>query len=201
VRLSEVCDTRTGFTPRGKIPTTDTGDVRVISIGDFSPDGHVEIDRLPRMAAEDAPARNLVSPGDVLFRSRGERTTSWAVPDHLRELILVVSPIYVLRPDTRLVLPEFLAWTLNQSPAQKYFDATAHGTSIRMVPKSSLDDLEIDLPDLNSQHLIASVEALAARERTLTERGAALKHQLVNRLLVDETRRIPTDIRLERATE
>jgi hypothetical protein len=201
VRLSEVCVTRTGFTPRGRIPVTRTGEVRVIALGDFSPDGQIDLDRLPRMAAEDAPARNLISRGDVLFRSRGERTTAWAVPDHVRGSILVVSPIYVLRPDTRLVLPEFLAWTLNQTPAQKHFDATAHGTSIRMVPKSSLDDLEIEVPDLTSQSLISSVEALAIRERTLTERGAALKYQLVSCLLVDQARRIPTDFRLEGATE
>ena len=201
MRLSEVCLIRTGFTPRGKLPVSDTGGVRVIALGDFSPEGHIDFERLPRMAAEDAPGRNLVSPGDVLFRSRGERTTAWAVPDHLRELILVVSPIYVLRPDRRLILPEFLAWTLNQAPAQKYFDATAHGTSIRMVPKSSLDDLEIDVPDLNSQRLIASVDALAACERALTERSAALKYQLVNHLLVHERRRTPTDVRLERVTE
>jgi hypothetical protein len=201
VRLSEVCVTRTGFTPRGKIPMTDTGGVRVIGLGDFSSAGHIDLERLPRMAAEDAPVRNLISPGDVLFRSRGERTTAWVVPDHLREMILVVSPIYVLRPDPRLVLPEFLAWTLNQTPAQKYFGATAHGTSIRMVPKSSLDDLEIVLPDLNSQYLVASVEALAARERALTERGAALKYLLVNRRLADGGRSTPTDVRLEGATQ
>jgi hypothetical protein len=201
VRLSEVCVIRTGFTTRGRIPVTGTGKVRVITLGDFSPDGDIEIERLPRMAAEDAPPRNLVSPGDVLFRSRGERTAAWAVPNHSRELILAVSPVYVLRPDRRLVLPDFLAWTLNQSPARKYFDSTAHGTSVRMVPKSSLNDLEISLPDLHNQYLIASVEALASRERALTERGAALKYQLVNRRLVDERRINSTDVRLERASE
>jgi len=52
------------------------------------------------------------------------------------------------------ILPEFLAWQLNQAPAQKYFAQSAEGSSVVGVRKSLLEDLDIICPPLSEQQKI-----------------------------------------------
>lgn len=184
MRLSDVCTIRTGYTSRERLDPVQLG-VLVIQLGDVSPEGFLRPQRLMRMSPRRGLDRYLVEPGDVLFRSRGERTTALALGSDLTEPALALSPLFVLRPDTRVVSPRFLAWTLNQKPAQRHFDASALGTSTRMVPKSSLDSLTIELPDLSTQHLIGSVEELAERQLSLTHRLADTRHRLLSTLLTE----------------
>lgn len=96
-----------------------------------------------------------------------------------------------LRPNPAAILAEYLAWAINQPEAQRHFDAAARGTSIRMVPKASLDDLRIDVPDLETQHRIIMIDALAAREGALMRLLADGKRDLTNRLLAERAKRTP----------
>ena len=95
----------------------------------------------------------------------------------------------VLRPDPAMILAEYLAWAINQPDAQRHFDAAARGTSIRMVPKASLDDLPIDVPDLDTQRRIVMIDALAARECALAHILADTKRGLTNRMLAARAQR------------
>jgi len=52
-----------------------------------------------------------------------------------------------------------------------------------MVPKASLDDLHIDVPDLETQQRIIAIADLAAQEEALLHRLAATKRTLTNQLL------------------
>jgi restriction endonuclease S subunit len=146
------------------------------------------------------PTRYLVAVGDVLFRSRGDRNTATALDDRFTEPSVAVLPLIVLRPNLRLVVPEYLAWALNQPAAQRHFAAAARGTSIRMVPKSSLDDLQLDVPGLDTQRRIVAIAALAAHETKLLHQLAKTKTDLTNRLLAECARQMPptaTPIRIK----
>ncbi len=91
----------------------------------------------------------------------------------------------ILRPDHARALASYLAWVINQPDAQRHFDAAARGTNLRMVPKASLDDLHIDVPDLETQHRIVAVAELAEREEALSHRLASRRRALVNRHLAE----------------
>lgn len=184
MRLSDVCTIRTGYTARERLDPVMAGTL-VIQLGDVPAEGQFDPERLIRVQPRANLERYMVDPGDVLFRSRGERTTALALGTELTEPALAMSPLYVLRPDTTVLTPRFLAWTLNQVPAQRHFNASALGTSIRMVPKSSLDSLTIDLPDLSVQNLIGSVDELAERQLSLTHQLADTSRRLVSALLTE----------------
>ena len=66
-------------------------------------------------------------------------------------------PLYILRPRQRVVLPEFVAWAINQPRAQRHFDRFARGTNMRMVPRAVLTGLEIALPDLEVQRRVVAL--------------------------------------------
>jgi hypothetical protein len=126
----------------------------------------------------------VLSP-DVVFRSRGERNTASALDERLKEPALAVLPLIVLRPNRDVVTPEYLAWAINQPPAQRHFDVAARGTNIRMIPRSSLDDLELDVPDIETQRRIVAVDALAERERELSQLAAEMRRKMMSLILVE----------------
>lgn len=185
MKLSCVSKVQLGFTHRGRLDPAASGGLLGIKLRDFSRDGGLDPDDLERYSLEDIPVRYLVGEGDVLFRSRGDRNTAVALGGRFAEPAVALSPLMVLRPNRGIVLPEFVAWLINQEPAQRHFDQTARGTSLRMVPKSSLDTLVVDIPDMETQRTIVAINALAERERMLSERLVESRHLLMRKILVD----------------
>jgi hypothetical protein len=186
MRLQDACTIQIGYTARAKFEPAADG-VLSIQLRDIAEDG-VDITQLARVQIKERVDRYLVQAGDVLFRSRGERNTAVALDARFVEPAVAVSPLMLLRPDPSAVMPQYLAWAINQPEAQRHFDTAARGTSIRMVPKASLDDLHIDVPDLETQRRIVMVDALAAQEHALTHLLADTKRDLTNRLLAERAK-------------
>jgi restriction endonuclease S subunit len=96
---------------------------------------------------------------------------------------VVIVPLVIVRPDRRRVLPKYLAWAINQPDAQRRLGAEAQGTSLRMIPMAALENLDIAVPDLQTQRRIVELDALARQEGQLLRRLAALRGQLVSAIL------------------
>ena len=194
MRLPDVCAIQTGYTARSRLDPA-AGGVLAIQLRDIATDGRIDAEHLTRVDLGHIGDRYFVRSGDVLFRSRGDHNTASALDERFAEPAVAVLPLMVLRANRSLVTPEYLAWAINQPEAQRQFDVAARGTSIRMVPKSSLDDLEIDLPDLETQRRIVMTDELAAREATLMRLLADRKRDLTNRLLAESARRtLPSNL-------
>ena len=198
MRLPHISTIRTGYTVRGRLETAERGGVLTIQLGDIAPDGSVNPEQLTRVCLGDLPAKYFVRAGDVVFRSRGERNTAVALDARFRQPALAVLPLFVLRPKLDIVLPEYLAWAMNQPPAQRHFDSFARGTKLRMVPRAGLDALNIDVPDLETQRRIVALDALAERERALAVLAADKRRQLTRLLLGNRARRARSGIGQER---
>lgn len=201
MRLADACTIHTGYTARGRLEPTTTGGVLAIQLRDISPDGLVDPERLTRVQLDGLADRYFVRAGDVVFRSRGERNTASALNERLREPALAVLPLMVLRPNRDVVTPDYLAWVINQPPAQRHFDIAARGTNIRMIPRSSLDDLELDVPDIETQRRIAAVDALAERERELSQLAAEARRKMMSLILVERASRMRPKTRQERTSK
>ena len=200
MRLLDISTIRTGYTVRGRLEAAERGGLLTIQLGDISPDGSVNPEQLTRVCLGDLPDRYFVRAGDVVFRSRGERNTAFALDARFREPALAVLPLFVLRPKMDIVLPEYLAWAMNQPPAQRHFDSFARGTNLRMVPRASLDALDIDVPELETQRKIVAIDALAERERALSVLAADKRRQLTGLILADRAKDRRTSTGQERKT-
>lgn len=201
MRLADVCTIHTGYTARGRLEPMAAGGVLAIQLRDISSEGHIDPERLMRVQLEDLADRYFVRAGDVVFRSRGDRNTASALDERLQEPALAVLPLMVLRPNLEVVTPEYLAWAINQPPAQRHFDAAARGTNIRMIPRSSLDNLELDVPDIETQEKIVAVDALAERERLLSQLAAETRRQMISLILVEQANRISPSTGMERTSK
>lgn len=183
--LRDLTEVQLGYTHRGALDSASSGGLRGVRLRDIAPDGEIDPRELERYSLSEISARYMVREGDVLFRSRGERTTATALDRRFAEPAVALSPLMILRPDRNVILPEYLAWTINQAPAQRHFEQDAQGTSLRMVPKSSLDTLEIDVPDLKTQQAIIAIDALAEQEKALSERLVEARRLMMRKILVD----------------
>jgi len=100
-----------------------------------------------------APSRWL-EPGDIVFVARG--ASNYAVVADAPPERTVLSPHFFqirIHADSG-ILPEFLAWQINQVPAQRYFTQSAEGSAVVGVRKSMLETLEIISPPLPEQKKI-----------------------------------------------
>lgn len=161
--------------------------VPAIQLRDTTPDGGLSEEPIARFRLRDVPDRYWVKPGDVLFRSRGDRNTAITLDAGFSGPAVAVMPLVILRP-RQDVLPEYLAWYLNQANAQRHFDVCARGTGIRMIPMSCLSELDLPIPDLKTQRAIATVDGLARRELDLTTQLATKRQQLFTAALLRAAR-------------
>jgi len=136
----------------------------------------------------------------VIFRSRGDRNTAVALDESFEEPALAVLPLMILRPNLDAVTPQFLAWAINQPMAQRHFDSTAYGTKMQMVPRSALEQLQIDVPNLATQHQILAIDDLAEQERSLAILASEKRRRLTTVILGNLASHAGSATRRERNT-
>lgn len=165
-KLSNLVDVIPGYPFRGKIAESPDGDARAVQMKDVNEDGVKSWDKLIQTDLKGRRNPDWLEPEDVLFLVRGNK--NYAV--HLNEVPFpsVISPHFLLlRVKTNSgLIPAFLAWQINQAPAQRYFDASAEGTVQKSIRKAILEELPLVVPDHKIQQAIINL-ALAAQSEAV----------------------------------
>ena len=185
-RLSSIANIRMGATLRGRDATRPdpNGSFEFVRIGDISQEGTLRSEDFIRIEPNESVNEDLwLRPGDVLFPSRGTRTTALAV-DFDRPRVIVGPQFFIVRPDQELVWPEYLAWFLRSTEAAAYFEERRKGTYVQIIQRADLAEFEIPVPPLAKQRQIMEVATLAREERELTERLLQLKWRYANEQLL-----------------
>jgi len=179
-KLSSICEIRSGFTARGRLEPAVHGGEQAIQLRDLRGEQEIDLSSIPLFLLAGPLDRYRAGAGDVLFRSRGEpNTAAFVLPDTAGTAV-VMQPLLLLRPDCNLLDPRYLTWFINQPRSQRYFDTCARGTGLRMIPKRCIEDLEVIVPDLETQRRVAQIDALARRERELMVRLAEKRQQFMS---------------------
>jgi len=188
-RLASLCDIQSGYTARGRLEPTISGGVPAIQLRDLHGDDEFDPSGLPAYPLAPSFERYWAKSGDVLFRSRGERNTAVIIAPASKGAAVAILPLLVLRPNRDLIEPRYLAWFINQPASQRYFDKYANrGTTMRVIPKQCLDDLEVVVPDLATQRLVVEIDSLARRERALMNQLAEKRLQFTSFALLAQVR-------------
>ncbi|MDR6513360.1 hypothetical protein J2792_004254 [Novosphingobium capsulatum] len=185
MRLDAICQFQSGFTVRGKLdPQPEVGQL-AMQLRDLREDGSIDLAGVQRFNLDLQVDRYALQPGDVVFRSRGMPNFGYVVDAAMAEPIVALLPLIILRPNSSLVAPDYLAWAINQPDAQRQIDAEAQGQSLRMIPKGSLEGITIPVPDLSTQRAIVEIARLANREAALLHQLAERRTQFTGRVLAD----------------
>jgi restriction endonuclease S subunit len=177
---------RSGFPFRGAVEPHPQGNINVLQIKDVSADGDLDLTQLVRIKLDNVGS-HLVERGDVLFVSRGQFLRAAPVRQDVHDTIASYQ-LLVLRPG-KDILPEYLAWYLNQAPARAYFDEHATGSHVPIVSARTLGDLPVAVPPPTTQQAIIHVHQLAQREAELIETIKTKRQQLVKHALLNAARR------------
>lgn len=168
VKLSNIAEIRAGHPFRGRVPEDVSGSVSVIQIKDVDWAGRVKWAGLTKTSLEGRKEPDWIKSGDILFVARGAKIVA-AYADAVSIPCVCSQYFYLLRIKSPDILPEFVAWQINQQPAQTYLVKSAEGTAQVSVRRSMLEELSIVIPPLDQQQTIVELAKSALRERELLE--------------------------------
>ncbi|MCC8442084.1 restriction endonuclease subunit S [Xanthomonas cannabis] len=163
--LSELANTRMGYPFRGAIPEVADGSVRVIQTRDVTRTGLCAYNALVATEVEGRKEPDWLQDQDIVFIARGAHTFA-ALAQAPPPRTLCSPHIYVIRVKaSHRLLPAFLAWQLNQAPAQRYLRQSAEGSNQLSIRRAVLDSTLIRLPPLQVQHAAIAIDQAAQAER------------------------------------
>ena len=178
-RLAEVAEIQIGYPFRGRIDFDPSGTVPVVQLRNFDADFNLGPSAILCVKQLSAADRYALRSGDVLYASKGERNFAYAVTNELVGAI-PASYFFVIRPRTPTLLPEYLAWYINQPSARTFLRSQAQrGTYMPVIPKSLFETLPVRIPPLETQKSIVALDRLQRRERRLTQELEQAKAKLI----------------------
>lgn len=165
VLVTDIAEIQIGYQGRGRLEYDPAGGVCLLQMRDLEDDGRVrDASRLLRVAAEgESPERYGVRDGDVVFQARGSRNRAFVLRG-VPPSTLASNHFYILRMRSDIMLPPFLAWALNQSPAQAHLGGMTQGTTTMLVPKDAFTTLSVAVPPPDVQRAIVQLAALREKE-------------------------------------
>ena len=161
--LHEVARISAGFPFRGAVDALEPGSVSVIQMRNVEGDA-VDWCSLTQVSLPSKRSPDLLTSGDVIFTTRGRRNFALALSEIPGPA--VCSPhFFILRSNKpELLLPEFLAWQINQRPAQEHLQQAATGSHILNITKAAIGSLRIVIPAMNVQRDVVALADAAQRE-------------------------------------
>lgn len=179
--LVGVADIAAGHPLRSAVDDFPAGDTGVVQMRNVDPDAGVDWSSVARVELPPARRTEFLNAGDVIFSTRGART--YAVALGSAPFPAVCSPhFFVLRIRNEAVVPEFLAWQINQVPAQEYLQREATGSHILNIRREVIERLEIVIPPRARQDAIVAFAEAAAREKRLLAGLIENRQQQMNAL-------------------
>ena len=167
-KLNDIAEIRAGHPFRGSVPEDINGPVAVVQIKDVDWAGSVNWEGLTKTSLGGRKEPDWIKSGDILFVARGTKIVA-AYVDEVSVPCVCSQYFYLLRIKSDEVLPEFVAWQINQQPSQTYLVKSAEGSAQVSVRRSMLENLSIVIPPLNKQRIIVELAKSALRERELLE--------------------------------
>lgn len=160
------------------------GEVVYLQSKHFDDQGNLLSSIHPDLLIEDISQKHLLLPGDVLFAAKGTKNFASVYEKHNPPAVASTS-FFVIRLSSSEVLPEYLAWFLNNPNTQIALKAQAMGTSIPSISKSVLEQLEIPIPSIEKQKSVVSISKLLLKEKVIqvklsTLRDKKIQHQIIN---------------------
>lgn len=145
------------------------GNVAILQMRDIDSEAGVNWAQALRISPPGKRKPDYLLPGDVIFTSRGARNLAVAVMDVPDQAICAPNLFVIRMAQKGVCLPEYLAWFINQRPAQDYFLRSATGTNILNIRREVIEQLKVFVPSLHQQEIITKFDAAARLERELLQ--------------------------------
>jgi len=163
--LSNIAEIKAGHPFRGKIPEDKDGDAYAIQIRDINEDGDIAWNNLVRTTITGHKVPDWLIKGDVIFAARGQRNIAGCIGE-IRQPTVCAPYYFLIKVNSESeVSPEFLAWQLNQQPAQRYFLKSAEGSLQMSIRRTVLESLRLSIPCMQEQLAIIALNKKVKKEK------------------------------------
>lgn len=178
-KLKEIADIFSGYNLHRKVENDPSGNCRLIQMKDVDKNCGIHVNNLPTICVPNIKNLSYIRKDDILFKSKSNNNIACIMPGQHENLIASAHFLIIRVKDTS-VLPAYLAWFINQKPAQRYFELFSGGSTVSVVTKKILGDLEINILPVNKQIHLLKLEKLRKKEIQLETKIADLKEKLYN---------------------
>jgi Type I restriction modification DNA specificity domain len=163
------------------------GEIVYLQAKNFDEKGQLISSLHPDLKSETIPYKHLLQQCDVLFAAKGTKNfATWY--ESKNQPAVASTSFFVIRLNETShnnILPEFLAWYINQPISQKFLKGKAMGTSIASISKSVLEELEIFIPDLQTQRAILKITQLRNSEKYLKQQIETLREKQIQQQIIN----------------
>lgn len=153
------------------------GHARLMRLADLS---DLKAGRIPTLARGEAPAvaRALtIDEGDLIVGARGVSTDVYVADETIVDAYISLD-LYLVRPNPQVVNSRYLAAFLELSSTQAFFTGGKQGTNLARLGKDAMESVQVPLPPMHRQRLIAELAQTFKREAALLTRLADLNATL-----------------------
>jgi restriction endonuclease S subunit len=172
-KVGEIATIKAGFPFRSSIDALESGNATIIQLRNIDPITGIDWSSTAEIALPSKRGPNYLESGDVLFVARGTKYYAFALRN-IPERTVCSPHFFILKPEASCEA-EFLAWYINQGPAQNHLRRRATGSHILNIRREALEDLTIAVPPKEKQRIIVQHYKAALREKL------ALKELIKNR--------------------
>jgi len=164
--LTDIAIVKAGHPFRGKILEDTEASTYVVQIRDIDNDGYIHWQRLIRTNITGRKSPDWLKEGDVLFAARGARNAA-AFVGNIDKPTVCAPHYFLIQVTDKSVLPEFIAWQLNQENAQRYFANSAEGSAQMNIRRAVLEATPLVIPSIEKQKAIVGFDNKVKQEKRL----------------------------------
>lgn len=180
MRLMDISTIYSGYITRGKIEAAENGNYYLLQAKDLDGERLTyktnQLTRfLPALSRTDRPLEK----GDLLFMARGAHNFTVQI-EAIPQPALAAACFFIVRISTPAVLPGYLGWYLNQAPVAQYLvQHSGRGVHMPVVRRAVLEDIDVPIPTMAVQTIIADMNALMFRELDLLQQLGRKRRELL----------------------
>lgn len=175
-KMADLAEISSGFQFRGAIKTDPHGDVLTVQMSNVRADSPIPWADLSSVFLPKGSRPRFLQDGDVLFSARGLSNFAVVCNETPMDKPAVASQhFFLVRLSTDEVLPDFIAWQINQKPIQSKLSIISDGGTQKAIPLKELKDITVVVPPLEYQRQVVALHGHMVREK------AALEALILNR--------------------
>lgn len=179
IKLKDVAEVFSGIF----VKTAPDGDVAYLQANDCNGDAITRYASRIRLSPK--IEKNLLLRGDILFASKGASYVCRVFNED--DKAVASTSFFVIRVKDETLSPEYLCWFLSLPATESHFRVLQTGSTIPLIRKNVVEEIEIPVPDRHTQTLIVNISRLAQKEKSLQEAITRRKQLILQQLLMNKT--------------
>ncbi len=152
----------------------------------FDDHGNLKDTVRPDIYIDNRLQKHVLNEGDILFVAKGIKNIATVYNSNIGKAV-ASSSFFVIKlfPDIKqILLPDFLAWVMNNPEKQKILKAQAKGSALPSITIITIQNFCLFIPPIEKQKTILNIDKLRIKEKQLTSQIQNLKEEFLLKSLI-----------------